>query len=220
MSLILDALKKLDREKSYRRRRVINIATDILKSDYYYSKKRFLRYFIAIFVTALFASAITYTLIEKFGLLSKSSPPASIDAPLPSKTIKVPQYQPPPPQTFKEAQEKRNDTPIGIQTPKESKIPIPQSKEERENLSVIRKDLDSLPKESKKTTEREIISPPSLTISAIAWSEEPSERIAMINDKIVREGSEIQGAKILEILPHQVRFFYNGKTFEVSLSPR
>jgi hypothetical protein len=75
MSLILEALKKLDREKSARREGTANIAVDVLRSDSPRPGKR-IPISLLIVLTAFVAVILTYTVITQFGLLSKPSPPA------------------------------------------------------------------------------------------------------------------------------------------------
>ncbi len=87
MSLILEALKKLDREKSSRRNGTANIAVEILRPDLPRPGKRIPLYFAAVSLTAVVTAAITYAVMTQFGFLSKSSPPASVDAPAPSQQV-------------------------------------------------------------------------------------------------------------------------------------
>jgi general secretion pathway protein B len=75
MSVILDALKKLDREKSSRRNGTANIAVEILRPDLPRPGKKAPLYFVTLTLTAVTAAAITYALVE-FNLFSKSSPSA------------------------------------------------------------------------------------------------------------------------------------------------
>ncbi|MGA2959668.1 MAG: general secretion pathway protein GspB [Thermodesulfobacteriota bacterium] len=56
-----------------------------------------------------------------------------------------------------------------------------------------------------------------LKISGIVWHEEPSERRAVINGSFTKEGSVIEGVKVVEIFPTRVRFSHNGRTFEISV---
>ncbi len=63
MSVILEALKKLDREKLFRRSAGPHIATEILRPDLPQPKKRIPRYFIVISLTALATAALTYTVV-------------------------------------------------------------------------------------------------------------------------------------------------------------
>jgi hypothetical protein len=79
MSLILDALKKLDREKAFIRKVTANIADEILKTDLPRSEKKFWLYFAAVAFAALAAAAITYAVMSG-GFLSKSTPPATLNS--------------------------------------------------------------------------------------------------------------------------------------------
>jgi len=87
MSLILDALKKLEREKSSRKARLENIALEILKPDLPHPQKRIPLHFVALSLTAVAAASITYFAIAGFGFLSKSSPPAPVNPPAPSEQV-------------------------------------------------------------------------------------------------------------------------------------
>ena len=78
MSLILDALKKLDREKSTRRDRATNIAADVLGPDLPRSGKRTRLYVATVFLTAVAATVFTYAVIVQLGFLSKSSSPSPV----------------------------------------------------------------------------------------------------------------------------------------------
>lgn len=73
MSVILDALKKLDREKSFRKNMAANIAVEILKPDLPRSKKRFPLYLTTILFTAIAAAVITYFTMA--GFAPKTLPP-------------------------------------------------------------------------------------------------------------------------------------------------
>ena len=55
-----------------------------------------------------------------------------------------------------------------------------------------------------------------ITVSGIAWQDERSLRRAVINGSLVGEGAEIQGARVVEIRENRVRFSRGGDTFEVS----
>jgi general secretion pathway protein B len=54
-----------------------------------------------------------------------------------------------------------------------------------------------------------------ITVSGIAWQDERSLRRAVINGFLVGEGAEIQGAKIIEIKESRVRFSRGSEVFEV-----
>jgi general secretion pathway protein B len=54
-----------------------------------------------------------------------------------------------------------------------------------------------------------------ITISGIAWQDERNMRRAVINGVLVGEGAEIAGARIVEIKENRVKFSRGGQTFEV-----
>lgn len=57
-----------------------------------------------------------------------------------------------------------------------------------------------------------------INVSGIAWQEERSLRRAVVNGQLAGEGAEIDGAKIIEIKESRVRFSRGGEAFEVSHS--
>lgn len=54
-------------------------------------------------------------------------------------------------------------------------------------------------------------------VNGIAWQKESSSRLAVVNGVAVTQGSTIDGAKVVEILPDRVRFSQGGRNFEVVL---
>ena len=85
MSVILDALKKLDREKSFRKNMTANIGVEILKPDLPRPGKRFPLYVAAIFLTTMAAAVITYFIMVDF--LPKSLPPPPVKSSAPSQGV-------------------------------------------------------------------------------------------------------------------------------------
>ncbi|MCM2286685.1 MAG: general secretion pathway protein GspB [Desulfobacula sp.] len=59
-----------------------------------------------------------------------------------------------------------------------------------------------------------------LTIQAISWAKNPSDRIAVINTKIVGEGESVQGYRILEIAQDEVIFELSGRKFRLPFTYR
>jgi len=58
---------------------------------------------------------------------------------------------------------------------------------------------------------------PTLVVTGIAFQQDQSGRLAVVNDLPVMEGTVIEGARIEEILEDRVRFEFNGRSFEVEL---
>jgi len=155
MSLILDALKKLDREKSSRRNRTGNIAVEILRPDRPRRGKRVGLYFVAVSFTAIAAAAITYGMIAGFGSPSKSSPPAHGNPPPPSQEVTPP---PPSREPVREARDEISRVPPKIQNPAESRV-------------ESRADRSAEGKASRKS--REISGPPSSPAPIVAKPPSP-----------------------------------------------
>ena len=59
---------------------------------------------------------------------------------------------------------------------------------------------------------------PTMNISGIAWQDERSLRRAVINGTLVGEGAEVAGARVVEIKQNRVLFSKDGNTFEVAYS--
>jgi len=135
MSLILDALKKLDREKVSRRKGMPDLAAEVLRPDPAQSRKRTPMYILAVSLTALATAGITYAIIVKPGFLSKLSPPSAGIPPAPGQQVAsaspetgtwgkpsgpVPVIPPAPGQ---------KDAPIppGLDSPAKSSLPAPTS---------------------------------------------------------------------------------------------
>jgi general secretion pathway protein B len=56
---------------------------------------------------------------------------------------------------------------------------------------------------------------PKMTVSGIAYQKNGVLRLAVVNGGAVKEGSEVDGARIEEILPDRVRFVRDGRKFDV-----
>jgi len=263
MSVILDALKKLDRERLSRRNKPPNIAVEILRADLRHPRKRNALYFVAISIAT---AAITYVALMQFGLLLKPSPPAPVDSPAsnrkassaPAGVGSLQESSLPavvnPPSTAKQASHapmgsglSTSSPPADVSPPTTSQSPeqVRGSRSETTRAAPrIESDVENKPPSvsvGDRKTSRSPISeegkgasastvklpesapvqsaktPSSLRISGIIWSEEPARRVAVINGMTINEGSMIEGAKVVEILPTRVRFFQNNQSFEIPL---
>lgn len=279
MSLILDALKKLDREKSSRRNGAVNIAAEILRPDLPPPRKRMLVYFTAIFLTAVAAAAITYAVIPK------TPPPAAINPAAPSLQVppaplshepvrnardeisrdrakmkapvenkrpaeskeptetKKPLESEKPVESKKSVESERpveskmpvesrkpveSEKPVEIKKPAESKkqpaevkIPPPSVDERKVSPEVVSKEAPAVPgdigKPAEQTPRKTTVTPASLKLSGIVWSEDPSKRLAVINGLVTTEGYVFEGVKVVEIHPDHVLLLLNEQPFELSL---
>jgi general secretion pathway protein B len=223
MSVILDALKKLDREKSSRRSGTANIAVEILSPDLSRRQKRIPLYVAIALLTSIATAAITYSVMVKGGFLLKSPPPAAINPPVTNQQaapVSIPS------EPARDTRDQIIPAPPKIQSPVKSKKPEapPVEKkgdEKKINQNVSPKEAD-IPLEKtnvlpEHTPKGSVTTSPSLNITTIVWYEEPSTRFAMINGVIVREGSVIEGMKVEEIHPDRVRLLHKDQHFEISI---
>jgi general secretion pathway protein B len=263
MSVILDALKKLDRERLSRRNGAPNIAVEILRTDLPRPRKRILPYFV---VVSIATAAITYVLMAEFGFLWKSSPPTSMNSPASSQpsssapsefgslsesslpTLKSspasakqaslapsePAKSRPPlhqavtspapgqsPEPVLGSGDKTMEVIPKIKSETEIRIPSVSPDEKKTTNNLISEGAKVAPANTVKLPEqipyRSTTTPLSLRISGIIWSEESSNRIAVVNGTTLTEGSVIEGVKVVEIQPTRVRFLHNDRPFEIPL---
>ncbi len=59
--------------------------------------------------------------------------------------------------------------------------------------------------------------PEGIKLTGIAWQDDRKNRRAVVNDLLVGEGAVIAGVKVLEIKPTTVRFEKNGSVYETTL---
>ena len=238
MSLILDALRKLDREKSSRRDGTINIAAEILRPYLPPPRKRVWIYFTAVFLTAVATAAITYAVISKTPTPAAIKPAASslqvTPTPLSHEPvrdardviIRDPRKVQPPIETKRPVETKK---PPEITKPTESqehpvevKIPPLSPSEEKMTPEIIPKEAPVIPgdmrKPSEQTPKGSAVTAASLRLSGIVWSEEPSKRLAVINGMVTTEGYVFEGVKVMEIHPDHVLLLLNDQPFELSLN--
>jgi general secretion pathway protein B len=232
MSLILDALRKLDREKSSRRNGTVNIAAEILRPYLPLPRKRGWIYFTAVLLTAVATAAITYAVISKTPLPAATKPAASSLQVTPAPLSREP---------VRDARDVIIRDPGKIQAPIETKRPVEIKKpteskkqpvevkilplspsEEKISSEVISREAPVVPgdmrKPAEQTPRKSAVTPASLKLSGIVWSEEPSKRLAVINGMVTTEGYAFEGVKVVEIHPDHVLLLLNDQPFELSLN--
>jgi general secretion pathway protein B len=97
MSEILDALKKLDREKAARRNGTADIAVEILAPGLPRSGKKLRRHIAIVCFTAVVAAAITYAVVMTLRVSPEPAPPARIDPPASAQQAPSAVREPAPP---------------------------------------------------------------------------------------------------------------------------
>jgi general secretion pathway protein B len=177
MSVILDVLRKLDREKSSRRSAAGNIALEILKPDPPRFEKRRPLYFAAIGLTALATAAVTYAVVG-LGFLTKSPSPGPMNPPTTSQEIAQaplnsgslshssppPAKSPPassqkvipapvPPESTRETRDEISRVPPETRTPAENKTPATSPGEKETSKNVLSEKANAAPKDTGKFIE-------------------------------------------------------------------
>jgi len=214
MSLILDALKKLDQEMATGRKNSGAVVDQILRRD-----RARPGYKGIIFLTIVAASvgAVT-TIVLMVGFPGFMKPADQT------------------PQTF--SKESPTASPAGRAAALSSEAPAPLSgRQEKAAADVARPRVEPVEKKVTVKTSpraekidkpvasdtRDIPNPspeaamPVLRITGIVWQEDPQARRAVVNEVVAREGFVIDGVKIVEILPTVVRFKKGTKSFEISV---
>ena len=193
MSLILDALKKLEQEKAARHSRQVELRPAITGRRDTPSSNPW-RQPLLVVGAVILAVAITIVIMGRFSKQrlpvapaaapvreESVAPIATLPAPVPVIPIQPPVTIPMPPASTK------------ILTPVVTPPPMP-----------------ARPKNS--VPEMAGPAPPDLKVTGIAWQDERSARRAVVNGALIGEGAVVSGARVVEIRQDQVRFSRDGQT--------
>src|SRR5574340_76385 len=196
MSLILDALRKMEQERKARRSGSIDIRPEVLSRRGNASpagKNRLLRVAAAL---ALLSAGIGA------GLLLKGS--RSPQAPQQTAAVATPEVRPdavPP---------KKPDMPP---PPPAATLPVKTVPAVAKPITVP--PSPSLQAPAAQEPQQAAAGSPGtpLTISGIAWQDERHLRRAVVNGSLMGEGAEVAGARIVEIEETRVKFSQGGRTY-------
>lgn len=194
MSLILDALRKMEQERKASRRNSTDIRPEVL--SYRGVPRKPSRPSRALPVTAV---TVIIGCIAGGLLLTKGR--SAREAPAPKTTLKSivvepPQPTPAPPQPQ-----------VTVAPPSITARPAPTATQSKAPLAP--------PKEEPLTPVSNVAATSGITISGIAYQDDRSMRRAVINGALVGEGAEVAGAKVVEIRENRVRFSRAGENFEI-----
>ncbi len=197
MSLILDALKKLEQEKKSRTRKVeLRPAVTARKNS---TSKPTWRPSLLLPAVFMLAVAGTMGITKIFSY--RSIPLISALKPVKVETETPPAPTPlAPPSSPDETVQTQPTAPV-VTIPPPIKAPQPAPKRSR-NVN----------------TETNMPIPDDFKVTGIAWLEERAARRAVINGSLLREGETMSGAKLIEIRQDQVRFSRNGQTFTIFIA--
>jgi len=194
MSLILDALRKMELERKARRQSSHELRAEVL--NYQGTAQASGRPWIFRGAAALLlASAAVAGLFYFARPEPQKNEPVKVAEPLKQEQLPAIQAQPAQPLSSQPLPEKSQS---------------PDTRAVKEAQEPAAKTLKSLPKSGEE----------GITVSGIAWQDERHLRRAVINGALVGEGAEVQGAKVIEIRENHVRFSRGGEIFEVVHSGR
>jgi len=220
MSSILEALKKLEDEKSARLSGGGNIAGKVVKPGRRPKEQPKWLLPLGIIVVAAISVLATY-----FATLPSRRDERPIGSTLPEPVTTTQQPA--------ATQSRQFSAPSALSAPPASipssilrDEPVPPSPaikaEKRASpINALPRQPGSEAGQAEKSAELPQLAAPSdlpqLKVAGIAWQKGNAERMAIVNGKPVTEGEVVEGAKVEEIFPDRVRFSYNEKTFDIPL---
>ena len=199
MSSILKALRKLEHEKSEIGEGSVDLARDILKRSYEDRRTNYSWLFAAIIAALLLLTGGWWLLAPE----STSLPPNNkLTQQLEAVTPDLPVI---------------SDT---VSQPSQPSISMPNRPlvQGRDEQAEVRQQKPPLVVDEKTTNPRAVDTAPliipDLIIEEIVFVTDPSARLAVINDLPVMQGTDIEGARVIEILSDRVRFEFKGIRFD------
>ena len=194
MSLILDALRKMEQERKARKQASTGMRQEVLNYRGSAGKPE-KSLFIPVAITVLLTVASIGTYLYLGG--SNTPAPSAVAA---SATSLPPQPAP---------------LPVPMPAPTVAPLPAPEQLKpaaakppEKPRARTLQGMKQSAPAQSAGDS--------SMVVSGIAWQDERALRRAVINGQLVGEGAEIQGVKVVEIRENRVKFSRNGSIFEIN----
>jgi len=239
MSSILNALKKLEREKTLRREGEIDLSREILH-DAMRRRERFpWQWAAAISVIVLLSVMVIALMTRGTAQLQQpqaTSQPAPQQIPQQAETalpppsgqtvpqivksmpaLTMPRFAPAPAPAAGSATG-QPAAPVPLPLPKLQQPPSahPESWPSLPATAVPPAVLPT-PAGKRAAAAPAASAEPAFSVSGIAWNKDSADRLAIINGQPLTTGSAINGAVVEEILPDRVRFSRDGRTFEVHL---
>jgi general secretion pathway protein B len=211
MSSILEALKKLEDEKSSRQSGAGNIAGKVVKDGRRPKPRPVWLLPASMAAVATTAALATYIIMSS---LSPSKKPGHLITPVqplqpqqaapqaaaPIRPTALPSANAP-----NKVVRSSPSPPVTSQEPVINAPPVQHI--ESRSIAIP---AQALPTEK-------LPGPPALKVTGIGWQKGNADRLAIVNGRAVTEGAVVEGARVEEIFPDRVRFSFNDKTFEIPL---
>jgi len=223
MSYILDALKKIEHEKSKRSRPDgrVSISGDLFQERSRPPARSGLWKIVLLIVAAsLVTGAATWFVLKGSGKKSAVAvrptappPPSPINVPVVPPAVPLPAQPQPPPA-------------VAPTIPPSAAVPpasqnTERAEDEEDSLRKARRSKRQIkatsPTTYPKQTVQAVPPPADIKLSGIAWQDERAARRAVINGFLLKEGAVVSGAKITDIKADRVRFSSPAGQFEIKL---
>jgi general secretion pathway protein B len=217
MSLILDALKKLEREKAASRKGPADIVPAIINLRN--SRPKSANWKLPVVIISVIAATATVTTAVVIALAPRGI------RPVPSVSVNGENARPVPTSLASTGQADSKIIPepgtgrLSVEAVKapSAKLSPPSAAEDRqprieshESKPAIEKTDDSVRSAGGSFTD--------LKVSGIAWQEDRADRRAVVNGALLGEGAAVEGARIVRIFQDRVRFSRSGETFEITIA--
>ena len=232
MSYILDALKKLEHEKSKKSRGhgMINIAGSLFEHERPQTPGAAgWKIVLAVTVAVLVTFGATWQILRPAKAPQKAATPLAPPV-LQTPSVKVETISPLPAPPVVPVQAAAlpalpPSVPAAPVRPparrvKPSKALVPAAPAADTASLLTMQELQKRTKERKSPTvsaDQAMAAPADIKLSGIAWQEERRARRAVVNGFLMQEGGVVAGARITDIYQERVRFSLAGKFFELPL---
>jgi hypothetical protein len=222
MSYILDALKKVEREKTRKATAggMTSISGDLFQERIKRPSPNGARKTVVVIVLVSLATfAATWFLLKDDKKKAAVASPSTV-----ATAVIVPAPVPNPP------------APAPVPAPSPQQIPAPPASAAKatpptvvpQPVAAVSDDMDRAtgtekksaknpPPRPQKTSVQTIPAPTDIKLSGIAWQEERAARRVVINGFLLQEGATVSGVKILEIHQDRVRFWSPAGIFDLRM---
>lgn len=232
MSLILEALRKMEQERKSRRGAGLDIRPEVLRYRAAVKQPQSKPYLLVAIGLVLLTAGIGAGILLKgnhgeeanrpVAMISPElplAPAAPVPAPVPPAEQSVPVPAPSGPGVLQPAPMAAEPAAQPKSQPSSASAPVGRKSGTASGYSLSE---SAVPPQAKplhqETSGAAQAGIPEISISGIAWQDERRMRRAVLNGTLVGEGAEVAGARVVEIRENKVRMSRGGQIFEVFFS--
>jgi len=230
MSLILEALRKMEQERKSRRGAGLDIRPEVLRYRAAVKQPQSKPYLLVAIGLVLLTAGIGAGILLKGNHGEEANHPVALSSPdlplAPAAPASVPvptaeQSAPAPsePEVVQPARMAAEPASQAKSQPSSALAPVGRKPGAASGSSLP--ESAGLPQAKplhQETSDPSQAGIPEISISGIAWQDERRMRRAVLNGALVGEGAEVAGARVVEIRENKVRMSRGGQIFEVFFS--